>query len=58
MYLIREDLGGSFPSIGQKFGGRDHTTAMHAHFKVKEELKNNQKIIDEIKLIREKYNQK
>ena len=58
MFLIREDLGGSFPSIGQKFGGRDHTTVMHAHFKVKEDLKNNQKIIDEIKLIREKYQQK
>lgn len=58
MYLIREDLGTSFPSIGQKFGGRDHTTAMHAYFKVKEDLKNNQKIIDEIKLVREKYQQK
>ncbi|MEK7559732.1 MAG: chromosomal replication initiator protein DnaA [Patescibacteria group bacterium] len=55
MYLIREDINGSFPSIGQKFGGRDHTTAMHAYFKIKEELKNNQKIIEEIKLIREKY---
>lgn len=58
MYLIREDLGGSFPSIGQKFGGRDHTTAMHAYSKMKECLKNNQKIISEIKLIREKYQQK
>lgn len=58
MYLIREDLGGSFPSIGQKFGGRDHTTAMHSYFKIKEYLKIEQKIIDEIKLIREKYQQK
>lgn len=55
MFLMREDLGGSFPSIGQKFGGRDHTTAMHANFKIRECLKNDQKIINEIKLIREKY---
>src|SRR3989344_4354063 len=55
MYLIREDLSGSFPSIGQKFGGRDHTTAMHAYLKVKEDIKNNPKIEEEIKQIREKY---
>ncbi|MEK7502898.1 MAG: chromosomal replication initiator protein DnaA [Patescibacteria group bacterium] len=55
MYLIREDLSGSFPSIGQKFGGRDHTTAMHAYLKVKEGIKNNPKIEEEIKQIREKY---
>ena len=55
MYLIREDLSGSFPSIGQKFGGRDHTTAMHAYLKVKEDIKNNPKIEEEVKQIREKY---
>lgn len=58
MYLIREDFGGSFPSIGQKFGGRDHTTAMHAYLKIKEDIKNNQKTMDEVKLLREKYQQK
>lgn len=55
MYLIREDLNGSFPSIGQKFGGRDHTTAMHAYLKIKEDIKNNPKIEEEVKQIREKY---
>ncbi len=55
MYLIREDLGGSFPSIGQKFGGRDHTTAMHAYLKIKESSKKNPRISEELKLIREKY---
>lgn len=55
MYLIREDLKGSYPYIGQKFGGMDHTTAIHAYEKVSEELKRNPGLEDEIKSIREKY---
>lgn len=55
MYLIREDLRGSYPFIGQKFGGMDHTTAIHAYEKVSSELKKNSKLEDEIKIIREKY---
>ena len=58
MFLIREDLQGSYPFIGQKFGGRDHTTAIHAYLKVVEDLKNNSKLEEEIKLIRDKYQQK
>jgi chromosomal replication initiator protein len=34
MYLIRKELDNSFPSIGDFFGGRDHTTVMHAVDKV------------------------
>lgn len=30
MYLARELTARSFPEIGRRFGGRDHTTAMHA----------------------------
>jgi len=55
MYLIREDLQGSYPYIGQKFGGRDHTTAMHAHVKVSGDLKKDSKLEEELRLIREKY---
>ncbi len=58
MYLIREDLQGSYPYIGQKFGGRDHTTAIHAYLKIVGELKTNSKLEEEIKLIRDKYQQK
>jgi len=30
MYLIRKELNGSYPYIGEKLGGRDHTTVMYA----------------------------
>jgi len=56
MYLIREDLQGSYPSIGEKFGGRDHTTAIHAYEKIKKDLKKNIKIEEDIRSIRQKYN--
>jgi chromosomal replication initiator protein len=35
MYLSRELTTASLPSIAAQFGGRDHTTALHAHRKVK-----------------------
>jgi chromosomal replication initiator protein len=34
MYLVRKELDSSFPSIGDFFGGRDHTTVMHAVEKI------------------------
>jgi len=41
IYLIREELGSSYPNIGQELGGRDHTTAMHAYNKIMREIKEN-----------------
>ena len=42
MYICREILDDpSFPKIGEDFGGRDHTTAMHNVNKIKEELLTN-----------------
>jgi len=39
MYLLREDFSLSYPSIGEKLGGRDHTTVMHSRDKIAAELK-------------------
>ncbi len=54
MYLLREELKSSFPFIGLKVGGRDHTTAIHACEKIKKEVESDQNFSDEINIIREK----
>ncbi len=52
MYILREDFQVSYPAIGQKLGGRDHTTVIHSCEKVKREIKENQELEDEISQIR------
>ncbi len=52
MYILREDLSISFPSIGEKMGGRDHTTVIHSCEKVKEDIKTNPVLMEEITQIR------
>ncbi|KKS92962.1 MAG: Chromosomal replication initiator protein DnaA [Parcubacteria group bacterium GW2011_GWE2_43_12] len=48
MYLMREELKSSFPTIGNELGGRDHTTAMHACNKIQVVLKDDNKIQQDI----------
>jgi len=54
MYLIREELKGSYPYIGEKIGGRDHTTVMYAYQKIHKEVENNESLQQEINLIKER----
>ncbi|MFH0854041.1 MAG: chromosomal replication initiator protein DnaA [bacterium] len=54
MFLLRTDLNASFPHIAQELGGRDHTTAMHAHTKIEMEIKINDRLRQEVELIRQK----
>lgn len=44
MYLSRDLTDLSLPEIGSSFGGRDHTTVLHACEKVERELKNDEKV--------------
>jgi chromosomal replication initiator protein len=53
MFLMRKDLKLSYPSIGQELGGRDHTTAMHAHSKIRNKLETDAKLKEEIELIKQ-----
>ncbi|MEX0652185.1 MAG: chromosomal replication initiator protein DnaA [Candidatus Paceibacterota bacterium] len=52
MYILREDFGVSYPSIGEKLGGRDHTTVIHSCEKIKNDLKTNPTLGQEIDQIR------
>lgn len=52
MYILREDFNISYPSIGQKLGGRDHTTVIHSCEKIKNDIKEDQELLEEITQIR------
>ncbi|MEK7558649.1 MAG: chromosomal replication initiator protein DnaA [Patescibacteria group bacterium] len=52
MYILREDFNISFPSIGEKLGGRDHTTVMHSCEKIKKEIKVDNILMQEIEELR------
>lgn len=48
MYICRELTDLSLPKIGSEFGGRDHTTVIHAHDKISKDIEENQQIKDKI----------
>ena len=54
MYLLREELKSSFPFIGRKFGGKDHTTAIYAFEKISKELEKSESLNEEINLIKQR----
>ena len=39
MYLVRRYTGASYPEIGEKFGGKDHSTVIHAVNKIERLIK-------------------
>ncbi len=53
MYLSRELTSASLPRIGSKFGGRDHTTVMHAYDKIKKQCAENSKTAEIITELRQ-----
>lgn len=48
MYLSRELTDLSLPKIGEEFGGRDHTTVLHAHEKISKLITDDQLFSQEI----------
>lgn len=54
MFLLREELKCSFPSIGERLGKKDHTTAIHAYKKIASDMKINHDFLEEIRLLKEK----
>ncbi len=54
MYLLREELKSSFPFIGRKFNGKDHTTAIHSYKKILNEVAKDKQLEEEIGMIKER----
>jgi chromosomal replication initiator protein len=54
MFLVREETPSSLPAIGQAFGGRDHTTALHSIEKIMNELKEDERLRYEVQHLRER----
>lgn len=52
MYLAKHLTARSLPEIGRKFGGRDHTTVMHAVRKVEELVEGDAQIAQDVDVIR------
>ena len=52
MYLAKQLTSRSLPEIGRKFGGRDHTTVMHAVKKVEELKETDQNFAEDVELLR------
>lgn len=54
MFLLRTELKSSYPFIGRRFGGKDHTTAIYAYEKIAKDLEKNKKLEEEIDLIKQR----
>lgn len=52
MFLCRELTDSSLPKIGEEFGGRDHTTVIHAHEKISTDLKSDQNLTNIVNELR------
>ena len=53
MFLAREMTSASFPDIGDKIGGRDHSTVIYAHNKIKKVLETDKALRDTLDEIQE-----
>jgi chromosomal replication initiator protein len=52
MYLAKQLTTRSLPEIGRKFGGRDHTTVMHAVRKIEELTLSDRALAEDVELLR------
>lgn len=58
MYLSRKLTDTSLPKIGEEFGGRDHTTVIHAYEKISQNLKKDESLQTAISELTKRINQK
>ncbi len=58
MYLSRELTDMSLPKIGEEFGGRDHTTVMHANIKIEKLITEKREVYNQIQELTNKIKQR
>lgn len=51
MYLAKKMTARSLPEIGRRFGGRDHSTVLHAVRKIEDQIKTDDKLAREVALL-------
>jgi chromosomal replication initiator protein len=51
MYLAKKLTARSLPEIGRRFGGRDHSTVLHAVRKIEEQMKGDDRLSREVALL-------
>lgn len=54
MFLLREELGMSYPEIGDEIGGRDHTTAIHGYEKIEELVEESKDMKEDVDLVKQR----
>ena len=54
MFLLRKEFKKSYPFIAKKFGGKDHTTVIHAYEKIVKKVIDDEELESEITLIKER----
>ena len=57
MYLCREMIGTSLPKIGEAFGGKNHTTVLHAIEKISAEIKESENTADIVETLKDEINE-
>jgi chromosomal replication initiator protein len=51
MYLAKKMTSRSLPEIGRRFGGRDHSTVLHAVRKIDDQIKTDDRLAKEVALL-------
>jgi chromosomal replication initiator protein len=51
MYLAKKMTARSLPEIGRRFGGRDHSTVLHAVRKIEDQIKTDDRLAREVALL-------
>jgi len=51
MYLAKKMTSRSLPEIGRRFGGRDHSTVLHAVRKIDDQIKSDDRLAKEVALL-------